>query len=76
MVCPRLIVVTLHYRNRSFAESKNLWREPSFGLSAKNSSLRVKKLSQKLSVNKFFAESQEKTLGEEFFAESKPTGSR
>jgi hypothetical protein len=35
-----------------------------------------KKLSQKLSVNKFFAESLEKTLGEEFFAESKPTGSR
>jgi hypothetical protein len=31
---------------------------------------------EKLSVNKFFAESQEKTLGEEFFAESKPVGSR
>jgi hypothetical protein len=28
--------------NRSFTESKNLWREPSLGLSAKNSSLRVK----------------------------------
>jgi hypothetical protein len=30
---------------------------------------------EKLSVNKFFAESQEKTLGEEFFTESKPAGS-
>jgi hypothetical protein len=31
---------------------------------------------EKLSANKFFAESQEKTLSEEFFAESKPAGSR
>jgi hypothetical protein len=30
--------------NRAFAESKSLWREPPLGLSAKNSSPRVKKI--------------------------------
>jgi hypothetical protein len=40
-------------RNRAFAESKSLWREPPLGLSAKNSSPRVKKIlgEDKLSVN-------------------------
>jgi hypothetical protein len=40
---------------------------------------RVKKkfsVKKKLSAKKFFAESKKNTLGEEFFTESKPAGSR
>jgi hypothetical protein len=65
-------VVSSLRENRAFAESKNLWREELFTKSKKRNSRRR----EKLSVNKFFAESQEKTLGKEFFAESKPAGSR
>jgi hypothetical protein len=40
---------------------------------------RVKKIfsvKKKLSAKNFFAESKKNTLGEEFFTESKPAGSR
>jgi hypothetical protein len=40
---------------------------------SKNNNSRRRK---QLSVKEFFAESKRKTLGEEFFAESQPTGSR
>jgi hypothetical protein len=56
--------------NGAFAESNTLWWEPNLGLSAENSSTRVKKNNSRrrkqLSVKKFFVESKRKTLGEEF----------
>jgi hypothetical protein len=47
--------------NRSFAESKKLWREPSHGLSVKNSRRR-----QKLSVKSSSPRANRLALGEEF----------